>query len=181
MSETRTALSVVEPKTAEPKRNGRPRKMLTPQQIVDLEKLAETGANRPEMAAMLGMDEDTLAKRLKDQPEVFMAMARAGARMRVSIRRKQVAVALNDKHPAQATMLVWLGKATLGQSDRVTLKIETPQDAFDRLKMIWPEIDSDELIKQLTAGPSAIDAEVVSEPIEEEQKKFFEDNHELAE
>jgi len=144
--------------------------MLTPQQIVDLEKLAETGANRPEMAAMLGMDEDTLAKRLKDQPEVFMAMARAGARMRVSIRRKQVAVALNDKHPAQATMLVWLGKATLGQSDRVTLKIETPQDAFDKLKLIWPEIDSDELIKQLTAGPEAIDAEVVGAESESEER-----------
>jgi hypothetical protein len=117
------------------------------------------------MAALVGLDEDTLAKRLLDQPEVAAALARAGARMKASIRRKQVAIALDDKHPAQATMLIWCGKVILGQSERINLKIETPTDAFAKIREIWPELDETEL-KQLMAGPSepddgTIDAEVV--------------------
>lgn len=143
----------------EKRRLGRPRKLLDATQVDDLERLAETGATRSEMAAMLGMDEDTLCRRLKDQPEVFAALARAGARMRASIRRKQLAVALNDKHPAQAALLIWCGKVILGQSERINLKIETAQDALERLKMIWPELDSDDMIKQLAGDVIDIEPE----------------------
>ena len=165
-----SAVSLVPKPDEPPKTLGRPKKLLTPKEISDLERLAETGATQQEQAMLLGISVDTLQRRLLDQPEVYEAMCRANARMRTSIRRKQIAVALDDKHPAQATMLIWCGKVLLGQSDRVTLKIETPQDAFDKLKLIWPEIDSDELIKQLTAGPEAIDAEVVGAESESEER-----------
>lgn len=158
------------------KKMGRPRKNLTPQQIEDLEALAMTGATRQEQAAMLGMDEDTLSRRLRDQPEVFMALARAGAKMRTSLRRKQLAIAMNDRHQAQATMLVWLGKTMLGQTERINLKIETASDALEKLRQVWPEIPEDDLIRQLTEG--AIDVEGV--PVEEPSGERDEDEMEAT-
>jgi hypothetical protein len=133
---------------------------------MDLEILAETGATREEQAHLLGMSVDSLQRRINDQRGVFQALMRAGARMRVSVRRKQIAIALDDRHPAQATMLVWLGKAMLGQTERINLKIETAFDAMAKLKECWPEIPEDQLIKQLSAGGEVIDIE--PEPEDEE-------------
>lgn len=149
---------------------GRPRKYLGPAQIEDLEKLAQTGATRGEMAAFLEIDENTLARRLQDQPEVFAALARANARMRVSIRRKQLAIAMTDGHPAQATMLIWCGKVILGQSERITLKIQTTADAIARLKEAWPEIEEGDLVRQLLGAGDVIDTE--AQPVEAEAEEW---------
>jgi hypothetical protein len=104
------------------------------------------------MSAMLHVSEDTIERRLKDQPEVFAAMARANARMRTSLRRKQIAIALNDRHPAQATMLVWCGKVILGQTEKIQLRIDTTADALDKLRQVWPDIPEEQLLRELTAG-----------------------------
>jgi hypothetical protein len=133
--------------------------LLSPAQIEDLQTLASYGATQQEMASYLGISVDTLGRRMKDQPEVFMALQQAGARTKASLRRKQISVALNDAHPGQSTMLVWLGKTMLGQSDKISLKIETADDALRALCEVWPELDEDEILRQL------------SEPIEAEAEE----------
>lgn len=134
------------------KKSGPPKKLLTADQINQLERLAEAGATQHEMAALVGIDEDTLRRRTRDQPEVGQALLRAGALLRTSLRRKQIAIALSDKHPAQATMLVWLGKTLLGQTERINLKIETANDALARLREVWPDLDADEIMRELAVA-----------------------------
>ena len=153
--------------------------VISPAQIEDLERLAEVGSTQEEMAAYLGISADTLQRRMHDQPEVWMAVTAAGARLKASLRRKQVAVALNDGHPSQGTMLVWLGKTVLGQSDRVSLKIETTDDALKALKDIWPDIDPDEIVRQL-AGPIDVEAEEVADEPEVEEQAVVQDDPEGA-
>jgi len=153
---------------------GRPKIVLSSSQIDDLERLAEIGATQEEQAAYLGISMDTLHRRMHDQPDVFLAVTRAGGRLKASLRRKQVSVALNDGHPSQATMLIWLGKTVLGQSDRVSLKIETTDDALKALKDIWPDIDPDEMIRQLTQ-PIDIEAEEVADEREVEEPAVVQD------
>lgn len=88
------------------------RKALTPSQIEDLVRLAESGAKRTEQAAHFGMCRDTLTKRIKEQPEVFRALADVGARLRASFRpsehlTKSMADPL-DHASANAVHLAWL-------------------------------------------------------------------------
>jgi len=124
---------------------GRPPIVLTTKQTSELQRLAEVGATRWEMAARLGIDENTLAARIRDTSSVDRALKAGEAALKVSLRRKQVMIALEDGHPSQSTMLVWLGKTTLGQSDRVSLKIETPEDAASRLKSLFPDLSEEDM------------------------------------
>lgn len=139
---------------------GQPKRMLTDGEIAEAARLAEIGASRTEIAVHIGVDQKTLDARCRDQTGVWEAMEKASGRMRSLLRKKQLQIAMTDGHPAQGTMLVWLGKVILGQTERINLKIETPGDALERLKAVWPELDSNDLIRQL-AG------EVIDVPVEE--------------
>ncbi|SRR5260370_1284056 len=84
-----------------------------PIDLEELKKWARAGATYPEMAQRLGVGHATLERRLK-KPEFAAALAEAKAEMIVSLRTKQVSIALGGN----VTMLIWLGKQYLGQTDR---------------------------------------------------------------
>ena len=98
-----------------PKR-GRPPK---PLDLDELKRIARTGATKIEMAARLGISEDTLARRLQD-PELRALVDGAQAEVKISLRAKQVQLAL----VGDRTMLVWLGKQWPGQKDRLDHAVE---------------------------------------------------------
>jgi hypothetical protein len=95
---------------------GRPPKSLD---LEELKRIARTGATHVEMAARLGMSEDTLQRRLQD-PEVRALVDEAQAEVKISLRAKQVQLAL----AGDRTMLIWLGKQWLGQKDRLDHAVE---------------------------------------------------------
>ena len=98
-----------------PKR-GRPPK---PLDLDELKRIARTGATKIEMAARLGISEDTLARRLQDA-ELRALVDGAQAEVKISLRAKQVQLAL----VGDRTMLVWLGKQWPGQKDRLDHAVE---------------------------------------------------------
>jgi hypothetical protein len=80
-----------------------------------LEDLASIGCTTPEMATILGVSEDTLERR-------FAGIIEKGrADLDMSLRRQQVSVA----RTGNVTMLIWLGKQRLGQSDKVENTVKT--------------------------------------------------------
>src|ERR1017187_8036608 len=87
---------------------GHPKEKIDPEHI---KALAGAGCTVEEIAEFLGVNKKTLERRF------LKAMDSGRLRRNVSLRRKQVELALRgDK-----TMLVWLGKQFLGQSDKTQL------------------------------------------------------------
>jgi hypothetical protein len=82
-----------------------------------------------EIAGVLGIDYDTLQRACKRENNMlfadYMAQKRSGGRM--SLRRKQYSTAM-DGNP---TMLVWLGKNWLGQTDKIETFHEHQITAFE--------------------------------------------------
>ena len=90
-----------------------------PHAVIDyktLDKLCGIQCTGEECAAVLGMDYDTLNKGLKREGHGGFTdyFAQKSANGKASLRRKQYEVA-NSGNP---TMLIWLGKQWLGQSEK---------------------------------------------------------------
>lgn len=74
-------------------------------------KLAQMGATYEEMAHFLGCDKQTLQNR-------FLDTIHAGhAEAKMSIRRKRLAIAMDETHKQQAAMLIFLSKVWLGEKE----------------------------------------------------------------
>lgn len=86
----------------------RPRLKIDPDQV---EQLAAINCSLEEMGAVLGCSADTLGRRFAD------AIKRGRERGRMSLKRKQYELAM----AGNVTMLIWLGKQLLGQSDKQTV------------------------------------------------------------
>lgn len=80
-------------------------KELNPEMVY---KLAQIGCTNKEIADIVGVSHDTLTRRCENELEEGRAFGR------MSLRRKQWEVALSGN----VTMLIWLGKQQLGQSDK---------------------------------------------------------------
>ena len=97
-----------------------------PKVVVDEElllKLASIHCTMKEMVDILGVSEDTLKNRFSG----IIDKGKSTGKMR--LRRKQMEVALEDGNP---TMLIFLGKAMLGQSDN-------PLNADDNKILPWSD------------------------------------------
>ena len=84
--------------------------MARPKKEIDEElllKLAQMHCTMREMVDIIGVSEDTLKRRYAG----VIAKGKSQGKMR--LRRKQIEVAMSGNH----TMLIWLGKNMLGQSD----------------------------------------------------------------
>lgn len=92
------------PRDQAPKRTGRPPVAIDEEQ---LDTLASIGCTYAEMAAVLKVHPDTLAKRFSDR------IKEARERGKQSLRRAQWKAALGGDR----TMLIWLGKQELGQRE----------------------------------------------------------------
>lgn len=96
-------------------------KMGRPKVEVDWEtvdKLCQLQCTAEEMASVLNLSTDTLVRRCKKKFKTTLAEYIAQKRLggRVSLRRAQWAKALKETN---TTMLIWLGKQYLGQTDKL--------------------------------------------------------------
>jgi hypothetical protein len=91
-----------------PRRNvgGRPRK---PIDFKLVEVLASKNCTDEEIAAIVGVAESTLKKRARG------SLRRGRSQIKLKLRQKQIDVALKGN----VTMLIWLGKNVLKQTDRM--------------------------------------------------------------
>ncbi len=108
---------------------------LNPEQI---EKFAQIGATQKEMAWLLGISTGTLESRLQ-RPIYRAALERGQGNLAMSLKRKQVEMAL----AGDRTMLVWLGKNYLGQSDKLDTKL-TGSGPGGELQL---DVSADELLR----------------------------------
>lgn len=126
---TRTKALVKTMKQAEAKElnlGGRPRKTLD---YDTLDRLCAIQCTGEEIASVLDMDYDTLNKALKREQGIgftdyFQKKSGPG---KASLRRRQFELAANGN----TTMLVWLGKQYLGQSDKTDIAID--ENRVDKL------------------------------------------------
>jgi hypothetical protein len=100
--------------------------------VDELEKLAAMHCTREEVAGFFGIAVKTVQRRLKES-RYADAWERGIARGRVSLRRAQFRVAENGN----PTMLIWLGKQWLRQSDAPLQTSESKSaliELMDRLR-----------------------------------------------
>ncbi len=90
---------------------GRPIKEMD---LAMVKQLAAINCTDEEIAAVMEVSVDTIARRKKSDPAFVEAMEMGRGQGRASIRRQQYQVAMKG-HPA---MLIWLGKQWLGQRDK---------------------------------------------------------------
>jgi hypothetical protein len=76
--------------------------------------LAAIGCTDEDIALLVGISKSTLFNRKQDDPEFLSALEKGRAEIRMSLRRKQVEIA----KAGNVTMLIWLGKQLLDQTDR---------------------------------------------------------------
>jgi len=96
------------------------------QKLIDakqVEELARIGCTEEDMATVLGVSVDTLQRRKRTCAEFRGAIEKGRASLRNSLRRLQVKKALEGN----VTMLIWLGKQLLGQSDRQSTELSGPE------------------------------------------------------
>jgi hypothetical protein len=112
--------------TNQPKnKGGRPRLDIDPQLV---EKLAGIGCPDTEIASMVNCSVDTLARRYAD------VIAKGRETCKTRLRKKQIEVAL----AGNVSMLIFLGKNMLGQSDKLETKAEiTPGAKLE----VTPELE----------------------------------------
>jgi hypothetical protein len=119
-----------------PKRKrGRPRKELD---VGMIERLGKLGCTREEIAAVMGCSEDVIRRNFRPD------MKRGEYKGNVSLKRKQMKVAMSGN----PTMLVWLGKNRLGQSDQAKVEVagdpESPLVIEERVKFYYPHNGRDD-------------------------------------
>lgn len=126
-----------------PGHGGEPRRAFTTREIKIISELARYGATRREVAAVLNMSVDTLNRRLRDTPAVRNAFFKGRVRTRLEIREKQIRIAMDDTHPKQGRMLIFLGKALLGQTPPPPVRtiVRTEADAIAVFTRLLPDVD----------------------------------------
>ena len=98
-----------------------------PRKEIDLKlvyRLALIQCTDEEIAAVLGVSGDVLTDRKKNDPAFMEALRGGKANGRRALRRKQWQRAMNGSD----TMLIWLGKNLMGQTDKVESTILTPEE-----------------------------------------------------
>ncbi len=101
-----------------------------------LEGMATIMCTAEECAAVLGVSEDTIDRRLHEETGAGFAEFRKkhGDTGRRSLRRAQFDLAIGG----HATMLIWLGKQWLGQEDKITHEIGVPDGTRPMFEVIVP-------------------------------------------
>lgn len=98
---------------------GKDKKIIDPKEV---EKLASIGMKNSEIAEYLDIDDSTLGYNFKQE------LIKGRHNLKVSLRKAQISLALTGN----ATMLIWLGKNILGQSD-------SPFDSEGNAPLPWDD------------------------------------------
>ena len=111
---------------------GRPKKILTEDALRLIENLAKIMCTDEEIASILGCSRDIFYNPENDSL-YRQAIEKGKANGKQSLRRKQYEVAIKGN----SSMLIWLGKQWLGQTDKVeqTTSFEDLQPLADLLKL----------------------------------------------
>lgn len=112
---------------AEKNKGGRPRIELTNEKYEQLKAMARIQCTADECCDVLGMDDNTLDRRLKERGYGGFGdfFKRYGSEGKSSLRREQWKAAM----AGNPTMLIWMGKQMLGQKDRQDTTIGGDPDA----------------------------------------------------
>lgn len=116
------------------KKLGRPKIQFN---LEEVEKLGSIGASYEEIAGWFDCTTRTIDNRMADTDgEFFRAYKRGSTDLKRSLRRDQIEAA----RKGNATLLIWLGKQLLGQSDKIETKSEVKQDVKMKLT---PEMEAE--------------------------------------
>jgi hypothetical protein len=98
-------------------------------------KLAQIGCKNQEIADWFGVDENTLTYNFSEE------LLKGRENLKQSLRRAQLKLALSGN----ATMLIWLGKNILGQSDNPTNTSDQEPLPWADSPVVTNEVDGDEV------------------------------------
>lgn len=134
-------------------------------------KLAHIQCTSDEIAHVIGVSVHLLLKRCKEEngitfPE-FLDKNRIGGK--IAIRRAQFEKAINSD---DTSMLIWLGKQYLGQSEKATVSVDANLETFTSLKEIQKILSSD---PALLGSGKAIDVEEIEVVEEVEEPEVVEE------
>lgn len=96
----------------------RPKLKVTPQMLAAVTQIAVTQCPDEEIAAFLGISYSTFKRRKAEDPELSEAVELGRDNGKQTLRQVQWNSAVEDKN---ITMMIWLGKQYLGQSDKTDL------------------------------------------------------------
>ncbi len=95
---------------------------MTPEMLGKVEGISTMQCPDEEIAAFLGISYSTLKRRKLDTPGLSEAIERGRDTGRQMLRAAQWSKAIGDKdNGSNVTMMIWLGKQYLGQSDKTDL------------------------------------------------------------
>ena len=93
---------------------------------IQVVKLASYGCTNIEIANFFGCDESLIRKSYSE----FLTKGRAESKIR--LRQAQWKSALgSEKHPPNVTMLIWLGKQVLGQTEKSEVEWTNPVSGIE--------------------------------------------------
>jgi AraC-like DNA-binding protein len=120
---------------------GRPKKLLSNDDIKTIENLCAIQCTGEEIASVLNIDYDTLNTRLKEMYGLNFSeyFEQKGGKGKASLRRKQFQLA----ESGNPTMLVWLGKQWLNQKDRSEIDTNYSTDKLDQLIKQFDDTDEE--------------------------------------
>ena len=107
-----------------PKKNGRPPKTWTAEQLDKIENLAAANCTQTEIADYLDCCQKSVSNRLKENPgiedvEFLLAYKKGHMQFIVDLRQAQASIMRGAKAPkSQVGMCIWLGKQELKQGER---------------------------------------------------------------
>ena len=132
------------------RRPGRPRVELDLKLVEDLAKIQYTDA---EIAAFFGASPELIRRRKKSDAQFRGALEKGREQGKSSLRRLQWKAAMNGN----VTMLIWLGKQMLGQSDRHGFEHSGAQDRppISIIEVVKPAAREDEKRAGHPAPPDA--------------------------
>jgi hypothetical protein len=126
--------------------------MPRPKAIIDWEKVGkmfEAGAKVRGVCAQLGINEDTIAKRCRTDLNMDLAEFRQEKKAKgdqlLEQTQFQTAVGYKDPkgnwQPPNTTMLIWLGKQRLGQTDKTDVN-----QTVKRVNIEWVDVEGDQYL-----------------------------------
>ena len=99
-----------------------------------LQGLCRLNCTIEELAAYFNVSTSTIENRLKDDMDFRLAFEKGRAEGRMSVRRSQMKLA----DDGNATMLIWLGKQLLGQTDKQEIDQYNHNDHF-KIEIVNPD------------------------------------------
>jgi hypothetical protein len=94
-----------------------------------VQNLGQIGATYEEMALFFQCSIETIKNKMKDEFGDFcMSYKKGKAALCQSLRRRQIEIALDKTNKSCTSMLIWLGKNILGQSDQGIANLDTKLD-----------------------------------------------------